>query len=247
MGIIISYRGSLDDPSRLGEAVNDIRAFCKQAGWPCEDFSEEYSGVLLVEPEVADGEEEPKGGFPWQGVPTELRGDFGARINKKFPPKLLEETHQGVMVQPPDAETLCLTFNPRGRICHLFEFPAEGILDAIPDTAHYIPFPNSIKVWSAESHAGVCLLLRRLKDKFISNLNVEDDTGFWDNQNYKKLCRHHMEMSSLIGSMSKPGTLNAVLKAAGMPELEGAEVIATNATIRVPKRPKPAKKRRRVS
>ncbi len=174
------------------------------AGWPCKDYSEHYSGVAVYtqeeadnpKPSTADPDEEP-----W---PENLQGRGGmlVRVSRRRPPPLLEETVSGVYVCPPNSESVRLVFDRSGRLVHYHDTPPEMVLNAMPDTAHYIAFRHFVKICgSPKEHAIVCLLLRMLKDKHMKDLQVTDDTGYWESGDFEDMEMRHVEMLLLIAAL----------------------------------------------
>jgi hypothetical protein len=227
MGICISYQGSLSDPSTLDEALREIRGFCRSARWRCEDFSEHYSGVTLTTQAQADGDPSAKkirDDEPWPELPEGHYGIRG-RVSKLHPPDLIEETVRGVMVAPPDTESLRLVFDQKGRLVHYMELPAELVINALPDTIHYVAFPHFVKTsGSAASHAGICELLHLLKRKFVKNLKVKDETSYWKTGDVESLKRQHAAMDSVLGTFRKSKDLGGLLRALGA-DIPGGEKI----------------------
>jgi hypothetical protein len=218
MGIIISYEGSLTDPSTLDEAISEIRGFSARAGWRCDDFSEHYSGVLLWTNLQQDGgpgaeERDPE---PWPELPP---GQFGlrARVSKLRPPTLLEETVRGALVRPPGTESLRLAFNSSGRLTAYIEVPAELVINALPGTSHYIFMPHWVKTSGAPaSHAGICLLLRMLKQRLMTDIKVSDETGFWDTWDVRRLSRKHGEMAAFLNVLRESKNIDGLLRELGL-------------------------------
>ena len=140
---------------------------------------------------------------PW---PEEPEGHYGprARVSALRPPPLIEETVSGVIVSPPESESLRFVFDSQGRLVNYWEFPFELIINAIPDTVHYIAFVHAVKVLgSVETHIAICLLLRMLKRKYMKNLRGDDETRFWNTWDIAKLGRRHAEMGALIGLVGR--------------------------------------------
>jgi len=226
LGICIYYQGSLSDPSTLDEAVHEIRRFCSRAVWQCEDFSEHYSGVTLTTQAQADGDPntEVRDPEPWPELPEGFFGVRG-RVSKLHPPRLIEETVRGVIVAPPDTDSLRLVFDRSGRLVKYMEFPAELVINAIPDTIHYVAFRHFSKTTGAPaSHAALCVLLQMLKWRFMKNLEVTDDTKFWETGNIKSLERQHAEMSALLGIFRESKDLGGLLRALGVDVPEGSKI-----------------------
>ncbi len=203
MGICISYKGRLTDPARLDEALAAIREFCGRAKWACHEFKEHYSGVALVTQAEADGDPVRKKkqmvDEPWPeetGPKTGLR----MRVSTLNPPDLLEDTARGVIVETGDTEGLRLVFNESGRLVQYMEVPAEMVINAMPETAHYMAFKNFVKTSGApQSHAAICLLLKLLKQSFMKNLKVNDPTGYWKNGDVQQLQLEHGVMGAMLG------------------------------------------------
>ncbi len=216
MGIEIRYKGSLDDPSRLDDALEAIRAFCRRAGWRFEELSEQYSRVLIVRQEVADGDEEdPTDPEPMPPLTDANRyGDLtiSARVSRNRPPDLIEETCRGLFVDVAELGRLELRFNGRGRLCQYYELSPRVIHNAIPDTVHYIAYP----LWAVTSgrwqgHVNLCELFRMLKKNFMSNLAVEDDTGYWDSGDLAKLRGEHWVMEAFSAPLKDPEVVRALV------------------------------------
>ncbi len=188
----------------LDEAVHMIRGFCQQAGWHYLDFSQTYSGVVLhwVDPD-ADPVDKDK---------------------DKTPP-LVEETLRGAIATPPDTESLQLLFDRTGRLTSYMELPLFMIVNPVHNATHYAEFLHqSVKTSGAtESHASICILLHLLKEKYIHNLDVHDDTGFWGSWDFKRMRREHAQMGALLGLVrdSDPST---VLRTLGVDLPEGARI-----------------------
>ncbi|MBI4910735.1 MAG: hypothetical protein HY820_44385 [Acidobacteria bacterium] len=246
MGITINYKGALDDPSRINEALKEIRAFCKRVGWSYTNHSEHISGVELHTQEEADGvvKIKPRKDDPWPEEKEKSKFSLRARVSRKYPPPLVEEVVRGVLVHAPGTETLRLVFNKKGRLCHHMELPVEVIIDALPDTIHYMAMPGWVKTTGAvESHQKICELLHMLKEQFMSKLQVSDGTGYFKTGNLKKLRQEHGMMSGLIDFFSDPRMLNPVLRMAGLPEVAKDTKVATNVDIPAPPMTKPRKRK----
>ena len=236
MGICISYRGSLSDPATFDEAILEIRGFCSRAGWRCVDFSEHYSGVVLTTQAQADGDPGTKvrNPEPWPELPDGETGIRG-RVSRLHPPGLIEETARGVIVTPPDTESLRLVFDRNGRLVQYMEFPAFLVIDALPDTVHYAAFPHFTKTSGAPAtHVALCLLLDMLKQKFMKNLKVTDDTGFWKARNIERLERRHAEMSGLLGRFRESKDLAGMFRALGVDIPEGSKIKLLDPHLEIP-------------
>jgi hypothetical protein len=254
VGIGIEYKGNLDDPSRLDELLNDVRAYCKAVGWRCEDWEESYSGVVLCSQEEADEheaadeedddeEEVDDDPEPWPDMGEMEEGSIRirGRVSKLNPPPLIDETHRGVYVVPPDTDGLRLVFSPKGRLTRFMEMPRKWVIDAIPDAGHYVAFTNEVMTTgSAEGHKAICKLLRRLRDTYISNLEVDDQTGFWDKGNTASLREEHLIAGAFNRMFQDPDALRLIMGASGKPLAKDAKI----EPVSLPKVPEPRKRRK---
>ncbi len=229
----------------LDEAIQEIRGFCQRAGWECQDFSEHYSGVLMTTQPQVDGDpgaEEPPDPEPWPEMPKGWTGMRG-RVSRHRPPPLIEETARGVVAIPPDTESLQFAFDSTGRLVHYMEFPSEMILNAIPDTTHYVAFPHFVKTTGAvESHVAICALMLLLREKYIKNLVVKDDTRFWGKWDFQRLEREHRQMGALVGMFQASSDLGGLLRKLGVDIPAGAKLKQLDPKIPVPKAKKKARK-----
>lgn len=83
---------------------------------------------------------------------------------------------QGIILKPHEkSESLSLFFDPEGRLQNLVNL----ILDEKPDIYSYSPH---IKTQFApfEIHIAIIKLLKYLKSKYISDLEVFDEADYWD-------------------------------------------------------------------
>lgn len=249
MGICIDYKGSLNDLSQLDEALREVRAFCRQAKWKFKSHTEEYSGVLLCSQEEAEGDEEsPPDPEPWPEMPEGERPmGIRARVSKHNPPPFIEEKCRGIIVYPGDTEPLRLIFNSKGRMINYMELPEKFIINALPDTAHYIAFPLWVKTSGAPSqHARLCMLLRILKQKFMRNMKVKDPTGYYRTGNVEKLISEHTLMSALLGMFESPEAVRALVNMSGVPVDEKTKITRLDPNLAAPKK-RPARKPKPVN
>jgi len=92
---------------------------------------------------------------------------------------------KGVQVSPhPESESLALFFDRNGylRGPMTMVLLLEGALS--PETA-WVPMKTQFS--SPDTHVRVIALLRYLKAKYISNLEVNDEGGYWDTEDRKAL------------------------------------------------------------
>ena len=210
MGICISYKGSLSDPSRLEEAIAEVKKFCVRAAWRCEDWEEHVSGLLLASKGRAKPkliEEDLRGVYVCPPETESLRLVFDSKGRLAHYLELLEE-----MIKDP--------------------IPGTTYYLAMPNYCKTNGEPDV--------HLRMCLLLRILQAKFMPDLKVQDDTNFWKTGNFEKLCKEHLAMGLFIQSMNDPKKATEFLRSMGVdiPEGELVEVLDPNIPIPCPTKKK---------
>ncbi|MBI3210177.1 MAG: hypothetical protein HYZ37_14930 [Candidatus Solibacter usitatus] len=218
MGICIGYSGNIDDVSRIDALIEFARDYASAFHWKTLLTDETSCGLLLRRTSKKKGE---KGGV-----------------------LLFEERVRGIYLQPPNTESVALLFNTKGKLTHYSEVPIQMLsgpgLD--PTATYFVESGNWVKVTGeVESHKRIVKLLDVLKSKFIGNLKVSDDTGYWKHRNNSKLLMAHGQMSIMVRMLGNPGFAKRLLEASGE-KIEG-ELIPLD-----PKLPlKPPKPRKRAA
>ena len=243
MGVVIDYRGTLDEMALMDRLIADVRLFCQQAGWEFAEVSDHISGIAMgsaadfTGPRKRQSRREAKESDPknWPEEETFRMGGLTLRFDAKNP-MLLEETCRGIIAQPPGTDSLALTFDGQGRLCHFMAISQHWVKGPLKDQKHYLCFPLFCKTTGeTEQHIAICVLLRMLRDRYIKDLKVGDETGYFRSGKLGKLRRAHALMTGFISAIKgNPEFLKGVLKAAGIDEklVEGAVLLPD--TIRLP-------------
>lgn len=189
MGIVIGYKGSLNNPAQVDVLLDDMRHCATKLGWPCQDIS-----------------------YPVSGLVAGLSGPG----NEESPPQLVEEEIHGILIQPPDTETLTLTFNREGKLIQYMEIPRQLLVNPQPDETYYLESTPWVKTTGQmESHFLILVLLRRIRNRYMTNLEIRDDTGFWETGDFEKLRSGHSFMSSVVSTFRDPHDAQALLTSLG--------------------------------
>jgi len=220
MGIVIGYRGTLDDLTRVDGLIEDVRLFCKKVSWEFTEISDPISGVALAT--AADFMGRPKKKAPVEEWPEDETLDMGSlklRFNAKNA-TLLEETWRGIVAHPPGTESLALTFDGKGRLCHYMDIPQHWVKGPLRDQKHYVCFPLFCKTTGEiEQHVAICVLLKMLGRRYMKNLKVSDSTGYFKSGSLTKLREGHALMGMFTRAIKEsPTFLKTVFKAAGLSE-----------------------------
>ena len=239
MGIAISYSGSLNDVASLDHLIADVRLFSQAAGWKFDELTDIISGIAQTTPEDFMEEQEERKSTPveeWPEEETFREGPLTMRFDSKNP-NLIEDVCRGIMVHPPDTESFLLTFDLKGRLCKYVNLPHNMVKGKFKDLTHYLCFPLFCKTWDVEQHIALCVLLKMLRNKYIENLQVFDDTDYYTTGDVSKLRDGHTMMAGLIGALkNNPGFLTGLLKAAGMSdeEVKGATMLPSEIEVTHP-------------
>lgn len=189
MGISIHYEGNLNESATIDGLVSFVRAQCVQLGWGCDDVREPISGFCV---RIFATEENTRREGP------------------------IEDELRGIWVHPPGTETLYLTFDSAGKLTRFLELSRD-----------MVRFPNNqdhvfaeMGVWvkttgAIDSHAKIVTLLRLVKDRFVGDLKVDDDTGYWDCGSLRELQLSHGMMGSFLDLFNDTGFVREVLRQGG--------------------------------
>ena len=180
MGITIQYRGRIDNISDVSRLSKEIEEFARILGWEIRRWEENWH------------------------LPN------SAAIEKKS--DMLELTGhvpiRGVSVIPhPDCEPLFLTFRSNGLMASSMHMVMMA--DSDIDSAD-MWLSTKTQYSSAEIHAALIRLLKFVKSKYVSNLEVKDDGHFWENETMYKLKERFKIIGDAIDSI--PVTLNLISK-----------------------------------
>lgn len=193
VSIALYFTGRLADPWRLDEALRAITAFCEERDWIAEEWSQRVSGVALVTAAELYGESKrPR--EPWPAASGGSgAGDqsLRARVRRKYPPPRLEETNRGLEVTIPGLARVLIAFTPAGHLAEYYEMDRAFVIDAIPNTAHWIASMLGVTAGSVAAHAGICELLAMLQSRFVPDLSVEDPTDYWATGDVRTLLQEY--------------------------------------------------------
>jgi hypothetical protein len=218
MGVSISYRGDIDDPAKIDELIADMKIRCRALDWPCEEVDQRVLGKAYR----FLGSEE---------VPTDTPGVYQGHSYMDLVP--IDDRVRGVRIQPPNTETVYLTFNRAGHLCWYQEMPGQfsqdekGFVTFSSEPGYYLEHDEPwVKTTGAiRSHILLVALFRYIQDHYISNLKVRDDTDFWETDDVDTLVREHRMMGALIGFFQKEDVAKALLEMSGLVEdVENVEV-----------------------
>ncbi|MGB0387277.1 MAG: hypothetical protein ACPGWR_20855 [Ardenticatenaceae bacterium] len=223
MGITINYDGTLDDPSRIDQFIYDMKLRCRKLKWPCNEVNERIIGDAYY----YMGDQDSEGGDPVLSMMEVLIGQ-----------KSVDDRIRGVHIEPPGTEMLSLTFNRKGDLMEYTPLPGQMTSESTPlgnamgythEPGYYLESPvNWVKTTGeVSSHVLIVGLLRYIEENYISDLEVEDDTDFWEDLDLKQLQWQHGRMKALLNYIRQPENIKSILKSAGIEGVEDIEHITT--------------------
>jgi hypothetical protein len=150
MGVSIHYRGRLDDVGQLGKLCAELADLARAMGWECTPLDDDWDQPPDARLEVTSG---------------------GARIEGRLGLK-------GVLLTPNvEAESLSFLFDREGKLRSLLDMVSilEGTLN--PEDACV-----SVKTQfgGPQVHVWMIGLLKYLKKRYISDLQVSDEGEYWE-------------------------------------------------------------------
>ena len=156
MGVTIHYRGSLTDKKQIYPLIDELEDIAKSVNGSCLVLDEDWS----VKP-TAWFEHDSTGMATIQGD-CSLKG-------------VILDLHEKL-------EALNLCFNASGLITSPLDvaFSAENDYAVSPDDWMFI----KTQFAGPEAHVAVVELLRYLKGKYIHDLEVRDETGYWETNDF---------------------------------------------------------------
>ncbi|MEZ5400068.1 MAG: hypothetical protein R2729_10410 [Bryobacteraceae bacterium] len=133
---------------------------------------------------------------------------------------LIEEYVQGIELRPFGSEGLQMLCNREGVFTRYVEIPHTLIGSPVPDSeACYLQAPNWVRSTHPDGHTAIAGILRGVKDRFASDLCVDDDTGYWDTADEQSLRFSYHMMSSVASAIATPAAIEHLARTLGPPPL----------------------------
>ena len=198
MGISIAYQGKLSSPDLITDLITDLKARAAAAGWICKTMDEL----------VAEGRVEGPG---LRGLslylhkecePVRLHVDDEGTFVNHFYHDLLRNEGKARMMMEALAESMTLTRTIAGKGKKKKKKKAAGgmapgLRVSVPDLGAK-PSGNFLEQglrynWTKtqfagpEVHVAVCALLRHVKERYAPDLQVTDDTRYFEDGDHAKL------------------------------------------------------------
>ena len=172
MGVTLHYRGTLDDPGRLPALCDELADVARAMGWSAVRIDDDYDAPL----------------------DARLNHDSsGARIDGNVGLK-------GIVLTPDDgSESLWFCFDREGQLRSLLG--QILILDGTLKPEKSWAFTKT-QFSSPERHVWIVGLLRYVQKRYVSDLEVRDDGGYWDTGDLAELRRRMNLIHGMIADMT---------------------------------------------
>jgi len=157
MGVTIHYRGSLTDKKQIHSLIDELEDIAKSVNGSCMVIDEDWS-------------KKPDAHFEHDSTGrATIQGNCGLK-------GVILDLHE-------KCESLQLCFNASGLITSPLDvaLSAEENYAVSPDDWMFI----KTQFAGPEVHVAVVELLRYLKGKYIHDLEVHDETGYWENKDFR--------------------------------------------------------------
>ena len=91
----------------------------------------------------------------------------------------------GIIISPPDCESLWLCFNPEGKTCDVLSLQYSN-----PSDEHFAAIHVKTGHAGPEIHKALIDMLKYFSSKYFDKIEVYDEGEYWQTQDYKLLLTH---------------------------------------------------------
>jgi hypothetical protein len=174
MGITIAYRGKLSDPGRVDEMVHEVQAFASHMGWRTWTVAE-----LVAEGHIK--------GTALRGITVSVDpeceavhfhiDDQGRFVNHSYYAYAHDAEARAMFVEAMQNMAAFMPASAGLPGTGLDAFLAEGVTYNWTKTQHGGP----------AAHVQACTVIRFVRDRFAPELEVTDDTGYFEHGRLEEL------------------------------------------------------------
>jgi hypothetical protein len=203
MGICIAYSGKLRDPSSVAYLMSDIRLLAGLIGWRCATMTESIASGTVNTSGLDGITLYPTGDCE----PLRLHFDREGRFINHFYYALYEDPDKAAELRAAMLESMeltrTLTIRPKGSDRKAVSAPQVAVAE-LPELSGSFVERGMLYNWTktqfagAQVHAAVCAVLRLIKVRYAPDLEVTDDSGYFDDLDYPKLVAQLAEVDSMI-------------------------------------------------
>lgn len=169
MGVTIKYRGKISDKTSVFSLIDEIEDIAKTQNWPYQILDEDWAIEPNAKLESGDG----------SGI--QIIGHTGLK---------------GLRFKPHSAgEDIWLYFNKSG----ILTTPFRIALDAeenYPQRKSWVS--SNTKNADVDTHLKIINIFRYLKKKYLHDLELRDETGYWENEDLNQLKKYY-QVREIVG------------------------------------------------
>jgi predicted DNA-binding protein YlxM (UPF0122 family) len=173
MGVCIHYKGTLTDKKQIRPFINELEDIARSVNWKYRLLDEDWSKTPDAELIKNSAEE-----LVIEGS-TSLKG-------------ILLSLHE-------DSESLAFCFDAAGQMTTPVQVALRAELAYLGNSSWV-----SVKTQFAgpDVHVAMVRLLRYLKRKYLHDLEVRDDTGYWETGDYQAVVNNINRVNQAIDAVS---------------------------------------------
>jgi hypothetical protein len=150
MGVTIHYRGKMDDPGRVGELQRELADIAQSVGWTSHALDDDWS----IPPDAR---------LVRAGGGGTIKGHLGLK---------------GITLIPGgNTESLGFLFDAGGHLCSVMNMLMRCEGQDVPG-GEWVFIKTQFA--SPDVHVWIIGLLKYLKKRYITNLEVSDEGGYWE-------------------------------------------------------------------
>jgi len=172
MGVTIYYHGRLHTTNSLPQLTQELIFAAEELGWKYNLVDERILGTLEVGVCIPDPDDEDL-----------------SYVHSEYRP--IDERLQGIVIWPPGAESLHITFNRAGDLVFYMPTPEEGVYWLMEYQHCKTQFSD------IETHIAVCNLLR-LVEPHMAEWEVEDEGDYWQSGNRAQLEEKLAQLNAIM-------------------------------------------------
>ena len=174
MGVKIHYRGTLNEKKQIHSLINEVKDIAKIMGWTYAALNED-----------------------WEQAPTAIlksSADRGVHIDGNCS---LKGIHFRTKT---DTDPVWLYFNANGTLSAPFQVALEAE-EGYPMKKNWLS--TSTQDAGIETHIAIIKLFRYLKYKYIDNLEVMDNTRYWEHDDKQELEQRFGQVGDMMNQVDQ--------------------------------------------
>jgi hypothetical protein len=187
MGVTLHFRGKLKNANLIMELANEVADICDTNGWKYDLFTDD--AFYTPDPNETPSEKRKR-----REREREEAEDEALLATRKLPDIGL----RGIMFNPEGkCESVGLTFDKKGVINSIFSalFPEMNFGEKMPWSSTKTQFAG------VETHIKLVKLMSYLGNKYFKKFELEDDGGYYPDENLEQLQKRMGVIDNAIGTI----------------------------------------------